>query len=254
MSVPSFSLEGKVAIVTGGSRGIGRAIALAFAESGAEVVVCSRTAGGALLVVASEIQKLGRRSIAIQADVSQKADVDNMVHKVLREFGAVDILVNNAGILILKPVLECSEADWNQLMNVNLKGCYLCSQTVGRVMIEQKRGNIINIASTSSFMADEYHYSVAKAGLVMLTRVLSKELAKHNIRVNAIAPGWVRTMLSESRLNEPGVIEYAESQIPMGWVAEPEDFNGAALFLASEASRYVTGHTLIVDGGLVASR
>jgi len=253
MSILSLSLEGKVAIVTGGGTGIGRAIALEFAKAGADVVVASRRLP-VLEKVAEEIRALGRRSLAVRTDVSQKADVDNMVQKAMDEFGAIDILVNNAGILVLRSLLETEEDDWDKIFDINLKGCQLCSQAVGRIMVKRKKGNIINIASTDSFVPFplESAYGVSKAGVIMFTRVLARELASCNIRVNAIAPGGVKTAMAEELLNDPVALKEAEAAIPMGRLAEPSDIASVALFLASEASRHITGSTIVVDGGLLA--
>ena len=247
-----FSLAGKVAIVTGGRRGIGKASALAFAQAGAEVAVCDRVVDdGALLAVADEIQELGRRSLAIQADISQKRDVDNLVGQVMDEFGGIDILVNNAGIALRASLIDTSEEDWDEIINVDLKGCYLCSQAVGRRMIERKRGNIINIASQWAMkpIPEAGVYCIAKAGVVMLTRVLALDLASYNIRVNAIAPGTVKTEMSRPMWDDPEDLKRVESAIPLGRVAEPADIAGAALFLASDASTFITGQTIVVDGG-----
>ena len=256
MGIPSFSLEGKVAIVTGGKRGIGKAIALAFAEAGADVAVCSRVIkDGELQAVANEIQGLGRRSLAVQADITRKTDVDNLVQRVVDEFTAIDILVNNAGIYFVDPpLLDVPEGDWDKIINVNLKGHYLCSQAVGKRMVDRKAGNIINIASELAIKpsSEAGVYCIAKAGVVMLTRVLAKELASYNIRVNAIAPGAARTKILEYLLSDPEALKQCEAQIPLGRIAEPGDIIGTALFLASEASSYITGHTILVDGGLVA--
>ena len=256
MGIPSFSLEGKVAIVTGGKRGIGKAIALAFAEAGADVAVCSRVIkDGELQAVANEIQGLGRRSLAVQADITRKTDVDNLVQRVVDEFTAIDILVNNAGIYFVDPpLLDVPEGDWDKIINVNLKGHYLCSQAVGKRMVDRKAGNIINIASELAIkpISEAGVYCIAKAGVVMLTRVLAKELASYNIRVNAIAPGAARTKMLEYLLSDSEALKQYEAQIPLGRIAEPGDIIGTALFLASEASSYITGHTILVDGGLVA--
>ena len=255
MSIPSLSLNSKVAIVTGGKRGIGKAIALAFAEAGADVAVCSRRLeDGELVAVADEIKRLGRRSLAIRADITQRTDVDNLVQRVRDEFGAIDILVNNAAMNIMAPLLELREDGWDKIMNTDLKGCYLCSQAVGRVMVAQKKGNIINIASRGGLKASKNvgAYCVAKAGIMMLTRVLAVELASYNIRVNAIAPTTVRTKFSEVFWKDPEKLRQIESEIPLGRIAETGDIVGAALFLASDASRYITGHTIVVDGGALA--
>jgi len=258
MSIPSFSLEGKVAIVTGAKYGIGKAIALAFAEAGADVVVCTRVFKDAvhdLGAVAEEIKRLGRRSLAMQIDIRKKTDVDNLVQKVMNEFGRIDILVNNASVMIRKEsALDHSEDEWDRVIGTDLKGYYLCCQAVGQKMIERKEGNIINMASTQGIRPPTAPptapikptgvapYTIAKAGVIMLTKILAKELASYNIRVNCIAPGPVKTDMTPESLTQ-------EWKMPLGRWAEPSDFAGPALFLASDASSYVTGHTIIVDGG-----
>jgi NAD(P)-dependent dehydrogenase (short-subunit alcohol dehydrogenase family) len=255
MSVPVFPLKGRVAIITGGKRGIGKAIALTFAGAGASVIVCSRASrDGELQAVADEIKRLGHNALAVAADVSNQADVNRMVTQVMDEFGAIDILVNNAAVPIRAPLMDTSEADWDRVMNVDLKGYYLCAQACGRVMMAQKRGNIINIASRLGIKAtpDMGAYSVAKAGELMLTRVLALELASYHIRVNAIAPGLVETEGSAHLWSQPEVKRQFESVIPLGRIALPGDIAAAALFLASDASSYITGHTMVVDGGMQA--
>ena len=251
MGLPSFSLEGKVAIVTGGSKGIGREIALAFAEAGADVVVCSRALDGQLEAVAEEIKKLGRRSLAIPTDITQKASIDNMVQRTADEFGAIDILVNNAGLLVVTPFLEHSEETWDQVIDTNLKGYFLCSQAVAKKMIDRKKGNIINMSSIRGLRAgrDRVAYCVSKAGVIMMTQVMALELAQYHIRVNAIAPGWIKTQLNEHLWRDPGNRKKIEATVPLGHLAEPDTIAGAALFLASDVSSYITGHTLAVDGG-----
>ena len=255
MGIPNLSLEGKVTVITGGGTGVGRSIALTFAEAGANVVVCSRTLAN-LEKVAEEVRALGKRSLAVRTDVSQKTDVDNMVQKVMDEFGAIDILVNDAGVWLGGEVLDFSEEAWDRTMGVNIKGYYLCCQAVGKRMVEQKRGNIINIASTNSFALDKGQapYSASKAGVVMLTRGLAKELVSYNIRVNAVAPGWVRTEMARDVWGQPES-DYAKQEmarIPMGRLAEPSDVANSALFLASDLSSYITGATIVVDGGSLA--
>jgi len=255
MRISRFSLERKVAIVTGGKRGIGRAIALAFAEAGADVVVCSRAIeDGELEAVAEEIRKLGRRSLALQVDISKKADVDNLVQRTINEFDGIDILVNNAAIYRQAPLLELREKDWDETIDIDLKGYYFCCRAVGKRMVERKKGNIINITSVSALKAEKKDgaYSIAKTGVVMLTRVLALELASYNIRVNAIAPGWVKTTMIEPWLNDLNFLRQIEAETPLGRIAEPDEMSGAALFLASNASSYMTGQTIIVDGGLMA--
>ena len=255
MGAPSFPLPGKVAIVTGGRRGIGRAVALALAEAGADIAICDRVIeDDELKAVAEEVRRLGRRSLAVQADITHKTDVESLVQRVIDEFGVIDILVNNAAMNIRAPLLELGEDGWDRVIDTDLKGCYLCSQAAGKRMVDQKRGNIINIASTAAIKAAPQMgaYCIAKAGVVMLTRVLALELAKYNIRVNAIAPYMVKTKFSQPLWGDPEILNQLESEIPLGRLAGPGDIIGSVLFLASDASSYITGHTIIVDGGLSA--
>lgn len=251
--MPSLSLEGKVAIITGGGTGLGRSIALQFAEAGADVVVASRRLS-VLEKVAREVAALGRRSLAVQTDISRKTDVDNLVKRVVNEFGVIDILVNNAAVLLRRPLFEATEDDWDKIMNTDLKGYWLCSQAVGKKMVERKKGNIINVASTSSFMAamNRANYSIAKVGVVMLTRILARELASYNIRVNAFAPGLMPTEMSQVVRSDPVTLKNMVSQIPLGRMSELSECAAVALFLASDASSYITGETIIVDGGRLA--
>lgn len=255
MGMPSLLLTDEVALVTGGRQGIGKTLALAFAEAGAHVVVSDLIVDdGQLKAVAEEIKRLGRRSLTVEADTSKKADVERMVQKVVDEFGRIDILVNNAGILIRSSILELSEADWDRLMGVDLKGYYLCSQAAGRRMVQQKKGKIINIASQYAYRVTPGMgaYSVAKAGVVMLTRALAQEMGSAGVRVNTVAPSMVRTDFSRATWSNPELLKSIEASTPLGRVAEPADLVGAVLFLASEASAFVTGHTLLVDGGTMA--
>ena len=260
MSMPDFSLEGQVAIVTGGGTGIGRSITLEFARAGADVVVASRRLS-VLEKVGEEVRALGKRSLAVPTDISRKADVDNLVQRVMDEFGVIDILVNNASLTLGydqppygAPLLELSEEGWDKVINTDLKGYYLCCQAVGKKMVEQKKGNIINISSVAGMRGSARNpaYSIAKAGVIMLTRGLARELASHNIRVNAIAPGLVRTDMDKRRLSDPELVKQAEARIPLGRIPEPSDIASVALFLASDASRHVTGDTILVDGGSLA--
>ena len=251
----NFSLLGEVAIVTGGKRGIGREIALALAGAGANVAICTRVVeDGGLEAVVEEIKRLGRRSLGIQADTSRKADVERMVHKVMDQFGHIDILVNNAGALIKAGFLEMSEDVWDKHMEVNLKGYYLCSQAVAKRMVERKKGCIINIASDLAFKAvpGMSAYCVSKAGIIMLTRALAQELGQYGIRVNAIAPGMIRTELSRPNWSDPDFLKFYETITPLGRVGELSDIAGAALLLASNASSYISGSTILVNGGGLA--
>ena len=253
MSTPSLSLTGKTAIVTGGKRGIGRAIALGLAEAGADVAICSRVIeDGRLEAVASEIKGLGRRSLAIQADTSHKADMQNLVQKVMDEFGAIDILVNNAAIQIRERLLNMAEEDWDRITGINLKGYYLCSQAVANKMVEQKKGGrIVNVTSHWGFkpVPETGAYCVAKAGAIMLTRVLAQELSGHNIRVNAIAPGTTKTEMIEHLWENPESHKRLSHTVPLGRLAEPDDCARAALFLASDYASYITGAIIRIDGG-----
>jgi NAD(P)-dependent dehydrogenase (short-subunit alcohol dehydrogenase family) len=255
MSIPNFSLSGQRALVTGGRRGIGRSIALTFAEAGADVAVCDLVIDdGQLEGVAEEIQKHGRRSLAIQADTSRKVDVENMVQRTVKEFGSIDILVNNAGIVATGPFLDLSEEEWDRVVSVNLKGYYLCAQTVAKRMVEPKKGSIVNIASEAAFKAVPGMgvYCVSKAGVVMLTRVLARELGGYGIRANAIAPGIVKTEMSRYDWENTEFRRQREAEIPLGRLAETSDLVGIALFLASDASNYITGNIVLVDGGQMA--
>jgi dehydrogenase/reductase SDR family protein 4 len=249
------SLPGKLAIITGGRRGIGKAIALALAEAGADIAICDRIIDdGELNAVAEEVERLGRRCVAVQADITSKADIDSLAHRVTDDFGAIDILVNSAAMNIRAPLLELREDGWDKVINTDLKGYYLCSQAVAKIMVGQKRGNIINIASTAAMKAapEMGAYCIAKAGVVMLTRVLALELAQYNIRVNAIAPYLVKTKFSQPLWDKPETLKQLESEIPLGRLAEPGDIIGSVLFLASDSSAYITGQTIVVDGGLSA--
>jgi len=254
MSIPNSAMTGKVVLITGGRTGMGRAFALAFAKAGADVAICSRTnEGDGLEAVAEEIRKLGQHALAIKADVSRKNDVENMVKKTITELGDIDVLINNAGILARGPLLETEEDIWDKLIDTNLKGCYLCSQAVGRAMVKRKKGNIINIASIAGLKPIPLRtaYAISKAGVIMLTRVLARELGSYNIRVNAIAPGTIRTQMSEALISGPEAPEIL-ANISLGRFGETNDVIGAALFLASDAASWITGHTLLIDGGFLA--
>ncbi len=255
MSTAKFSLAGKVALVTGARQGIGKTLALALAEAGADVAICDLVADDYKLhAVAQEIQKMGRRATTLQADTSQKEDVDRMVQKVTDQYGGIDILINNAGIIIRSPILDLPEKDWDRLLDVDLKGYFLCAQAVGRKMVERKKGVIINISSQFAFKVGPGMgvYSVAKAGVVMLTRVLANELGKFGIRTNSVAPALVKTDFSRHTWSDAEVLKQVEASLPLGRVAETTDLVGAVLLLASDASSYITGHTIVVDGGALA--
>lgn len=253
MSMPNLSLDGKVAVVTGSSRGIGKAIASVFAEAGADVVICSRGIGKELETAADEIREYGRRCLAIPCDISQKAAINNLVNRTIDEFGVIDILVNNAATIVRKLLVDHSEEEWDTVVDTNLKGYYLCSQSVAKTMIKQNKGNIINISSIRGISPNpgRASYCVSKSGIIMLTRVMALELARYNIRVNAIAPGWVYTEINEPLFRDPKIFCQIETEVPLGRYAMPDEIANIALFLVSDASSYITGHTIVADGGLV---
>ena len=255
MAVPNLSMTGKVAIVTGARRGIGRAFALAFAEAGADVAICDiAEAMSELETVAEEIRKLGRRALAIQADISHKADVESMVNKVAAELGNIDVLINNAGINPLASIFDTGEDTWDKVMDINVKGCFLCSQAVARLMVERKKGNIINMASANGYRAlvNRSAYCVSKAAVIMLTKVLARELGKYNVRVNAIAPFVTKTPMLEDVFKDPEWVKVRLADVALGRFGQTDDITGAALFLASDAASWVTGQTFSVDGGYMA--
>ena len=246
-------LKGKVAVVTGSRRGIGRAIALALAAAGANIVVSDNvTDDGKLDEVAAEIKKLGRNSVIVSVDVSKRSDVEEMASRIVARFGKIDILVNCAGIWIPgQTLLDCPEGNWDRVIDVNLKGTYLCCQTIGRVMVKQRSGNIINLSSKVGLEpgTGAGAYSISKAGIIMLTRQLALELAPYGVRVNALAPGIVKTDFNKDLWQSPEAVKQLARTVPLGRLAEPEDIARAALFLASEESSYITGAILPIDGG-----
>ncbi len=245
-----FSLEGKVALVTGGSRGIGKAAALGLARAGADVVVASRKLPD-LEKVAEEIRGLGRKSLAVEVHVGRVEQIDNLVSKVKEEFGRIDILVNNAGTNpTMDQALDIEERAWDSIMNLNLKGLFFLSQAVARVMKEQGGGKIINIASTAGITPDILPvYSISKAGVIMASKVMAQQWAQYNIRVNTVAPGLTKTQFSQALWSNPDILQGAMGRTPMQRIAEPEEIVGAIIYLASDASSYVTGQVLAVDGG-----
>jgi len=255
MGAPDLTMTGKVALITGSRRGIGKAFALAFAEAGADIAICDVTyEGGELETVANEIVKIGRRALPIKADISCKADVDEMVKKTIAELGTIDTLINNAGINPLASVFDTDEKTWDRVMDVNVKGYFLCSQAAGRLMVERGSGNIINMASVNGWKAlvNRSAYCVSKAGVIMLTKVLAREFGPHKVRVNALAPYITKTPMMEGFLQDPEITRTRLEPLAMRRFGETNDIVGAALFLASDVASWITGHILVVDGGYLA--
>ena len=246
-------LANKVALVTGGGRGIGHAIALGLAREGADVAVNYVRHAEAAAATVAQIRELGRRGLAVQADTGVRAEVERMVAEVIDAFGRIDILVNNAGVGGFVPFLEVTEADLDKVINTNLKGVFFVGQAVARHMVQQGRGKIINITSEAQQKALPLltHYCASKAGAYMLSRGMALELAPYKINVNMIAPGPTRTDMNRERLQDPAEVEKRVRRIPLGRMGEPEDLVGAAVFLASDEANHVTGAVIAVDGGAV---
>lgn len=253
MILKKFNLKDKVAIVTGASSGLGKGIALALSEAGANLVLVSRRLQ-LLQEVAELTSKSNQQTLCFSADVSKKEQVEHVVEEIVKIFGKIDILVNTAGIN-RRAAVECfSEKDWDEVININLKGTFLCSQAVGKVMIKQKSGKVINIASMTSVFGGENipAYSASKGGVSQLTKAFAVDWAKYNINVNAIGPGWFKTPMTKSLYEDKDRNIRILSRIPMKRWGETKDLAGAVVFLASAASNYITGTTIYVDGGYLA--
>lgn len=248
-----FDLTGKVAIITGASKGIGKAIALAYAQAGAAVVVSSRKQE-VLDAVAAEIKAAGGRALAVEAHMGESDQVAALVTRAEETFGGLDIVVNNAATNpYFGPLLGADVGLWDKIMEVNLRGYFLMAQKAVPLLTRRGGGKIINLASVAGFkpMPGLGVYAVSKAGVIMLTRVLAQELGRGNIQVNAIAPGVIRTKFSRALWDTPAIAQWIEEGTPAGRIGAPEDVVGAALYLASAASDYVTGTVLVVDGGML---
>jgi 2-deoxy-D-gluconate 3-dehydrogenase len=256
MNVPTMRVEGKVALITGAGSGIGRSIAEGLASFGAEVIITELESKLELAQqAAQEIeQTTGKRAVALPLNLPNLKSIDHLVEESVQQLGQIDILVNNAGIQIAKPALEVTEADWDAVLDTNLKGAFFMSQRVAKEMLKRKTGRIINIASQNGLIGyyKRAAYCSAKAGMVNLTRVLAIEWANYGINVNAVGPTFIRTPLAEQTFKDAELYNDIISRIPLGRIGEPEEIIGAVVFLASDAASLVTGHTLMVDGGWTA--
>ena len=244
-----MSLDSQVALITGGGRGIGREIALLFAKSGADIALFDVNPQQ-LEQTTAELRQLGRRAEGCVVDVTDGKQVDEGVAKVLDKLGKIDILINNAGITKDGLLIRMDDAQWDRVLNINLKGTFLCTRAVAKHMLKQRRGRIVSIASIVGLIGNpgQANYAASKAGIIGFTKAVAKELASRGVTCNAIAPGFIKTEMTEA-LPEPAKQRLMEA-IPMGTLGEPLDVAQAALFLVSDAARYITGHVLVVDGGL----
>jgi NAD(P)-dependent dehydrogenase (short-subunit alcohol dehydrogenase family) len=243
--------DGSVALVTGAGRGMGRAVALRLASEGASVVVAELNSEHGM-EVAEEIRAAGGSATPVAADVSRVADVTRLFEQAAKAFGTVDILVNNAGIGVARPILDYTEADWDRQMGVNVKGVFFCSQAAARLMIPRRRGKIVNFASTSAFVSSSQPgvaYDTSKGAVRQMTVSMAAELAPHGINVNAVAPGTTQTEMTRSTLSTEEGLAWQVARIPMGRVGQPDDIASVVLFLCSAEASYITGHTLVADGG-----
>ena len=249
---PNFRLDGQVTLVTGASRGLGRWIALGMAQAGARVVVISRSLEGSEQT-AQEILQHGVDALPLAADVGDVDAIEQMVKRAIGHFGRIDCLVNNAGVNVHKPMLEVTPEEFDEVSRVNFRGVYFASQIVGRRMIAEGAGRIINIASSAGLLLrpgiPNSVYAGTKAAVIMLTKSFAEELACHHINVNAVAPGYFATPLVEDRINDPAILENILSMTPLKQIGSPKEIIGPVLFLASEASQFMTGQTIFVDGG-----
>lgn len=248
-----MNLKGKVVIITGARRGMGRSHALKFAKAGARVAVADISQEDCNKVV-QEIKKAKGEALAVKCDVTKKAEVEKMVALALEKWGRVDILVNNAGIVEFKPFLEMTEEEWDRTLDINLKGYFFCAQAAAREMAKHKSGVIINIASVAMGQVgigfpNIVHYCASKGGIVGMTEALAVELAPYNIRVNAISPGMIETPMMDSVKQDPQTMKAMLARVPLQRVGRPEEVSNLVLFLASDDSSYITGSTVVIDGG-----
>lgn len=243
-------LAGRVALVTGAGRGLGRAAAKSLAAAGADVALVART-GSELDSVSEEILSLGRRAIALQVDATQSSQVDAAVAKVAQHFGAIDILVHCVGRSMRKPSLSISDAEWDALISTNLSSAFFVCRAVGRLMVQQGKGSIVNVASSAGLRGRPTNapYSAAKAAVINLSKALAVEWAPHQVRVNVLAPGRFLTPLTQAEMSDPVKYETFVKQVPLGRIGHPEELNEIVVWLASDASSFVTGSVVVIDGG-----
>jgi NAD(P)-dependent dehydrogenase (short-subunit alcohol dehydrogenase family) len=253
-AVELFNLTGRKALVTGAGRGIGRVLAISLAQSGCDIAILEKNMKDAHNV-AEEINKLGKRALAIKVDVTKKADIEKAFTAAAKQLGGLDIVINNAGVCIHEAAEDTPEEHYDFVVDTDMKGVFFCCQAAAALMKPQKKGSIINIASMSGSIANypqkQAHYNAAKAGVILLTKCLAVEWVDYGIRVNSISPGYTRTEMTV-KLSAPEMIVQWESMIPMRRMAEPQELAGAVIYLASDASSYTTGSDIIVDGGYTA--
>jgi NAD(P)-dependent dehydrogenase (short-subunit alcohol dehydrogenase family) len=246
-----FELKTKTAIVTGAGRGLGQAMAIGLAKAGATVVAADLLD---VSITVDDITRLGHDSLGVKLDVTKPADIKKMVQQTVKKFGRIDILVNNAGIIRRTPAESMTENDWDEVIEVNLKGEFRCAQEVGKQMIKQQTGRIINIASVAGLFgsAGTASYSASKAGIILLTKTLALEWAKYNINVNAICPGLFVTKMTDPYLKDQSFRQMIKTRVPLARPGMPEELVGTVIYLSSRASEYMTGHALVIDGGWTA--
>ncbi len=248
--VELFDLSEKVAIVTGASRGLGQYFARALAKSGADLVITSRDLSR-LTEFKQEIESLGRKALPVQLDVLSQSDIENMIHKTINEYGKIDILVNNSGLNIRKPSTDVSAEDWDTVLNTNLKGSFFCAQAAAKEMIKRKHGRIINVGSCTCVFGMEgiAPYTASRGAILSMTRSLAAEWGKFGITVNVLAPGWFKTAQNAVLYENKEWVDYITERIPLNRPGQPHDLDGTVIFLASDASEYITGQIILVDGG-----
>ena len=248
--VELFDLSEKVAIVTGASRGLGQYFSRALAKSGADLVITSRDLSR-LTEFKQEIESLGRKALPVQLDVLSQSDIDNMVRMAINEYGKIDILVNNAGLNIRRPSTDVSQEDWDTVLNTNLKGSFFCAQAAAKEMIKRKHGRIINVGSCTCVFGMEgiAPYTASRGAILSMTRSLAAEWGKFGITVNVLAPGWFKTAQNAVLYENKEWVDYITERIPLNRPGQPHDLDGTVIFLASDASEYITGQIILVDGG-----